>query len=130
MSTVVRFRTGDGEFAVAVADVREIRTAAGMRSIPSSRAGVVGMLANGEAALTVVDSLGTGRDHVLVLDGGGPPFGLLVEEVTGVVTVDDHRFGPPPAGHQGDVVSGVIAFPDQLVLLIDPAAIARALSTP
>ncbi len=130
MSTVVRFHTGDGEFAVAVENVREIRTSAGMRPIPSSRAGVVGMLPIGDEALTVVAALGRGSDHVLVLVGDGPPFGLLVDEVTGVVSVDDHRLGPPPAGHRGDVISGVIAFADQLVLLIDPTAIARALGAP
>jgi chemotaxis signal transduction protein len=127
MTSVVRFRTGDGQFAVRVDHVREVRSTAGLQPMPSSRPDVVGLLALGDQAVTVIARLGAGRDQVLVLEAGGTTFGLLVEEVTGVVSVEDHRFGPPPAGQEGDVVSGVVALADGLVLIVDPATLARDL---
>ncbi len=52
---------------------------------------------------------------------------MLVEEVTGVVAIDEERIGPAPAGQAGDVIWGVIALPNALVLLVDPSALARML---
>jgi len=125
MNSVVRFRTGEGDFAVAVEHVREVRTAVGLKPIPSSGPGVAGMLAVGDQGLTVLSALGQAGGYVLVLEGPGNPFGLLVEEVTGVVSIDERRVGPPPAGHIGALIAGVIAFPNELVLLIDPTPLAR-----
>lgn len=129
MSSVVRFRTGDGGFAVSVAYVREVRTAAGLRPIPSSRPGVAGMITLGDEVLTVLSVLGSGRDHVLVMDVDGTAFGLMVEEVVGVVAIDDRRLQPPPAGHGAEMLSGVVSFPDEAVLVVDAAALARTLQS-
>lgn len=129
ISKVVRFRTGDGEYAVAVEHAREVRTAAGMVQLPAPGAGVVGLLPRDGDSLTVIDALGSGRDRVLVLDNGDRVFGLLVEEVSGVVTVDPERLGPPPQGQTGDLVSAVLHGPDGLVLLVDTAALARRLTS-
>jgi chemotaxis signal transduction protein len=128
VSSVVRFRTADGEFAVAVEDAREVRTTSGMLPVPTPGPDVVGFLAHDDRSLTVVAPLGAGRDQVLVLDPEGQPFGLLVEEVTGVTTLDEADVGPPPAGQSGDFVSGVVAGADGLVLLVDARALARTLS--
>jgi chemotaxis signal transduction protein len=128
MSIVVRFRTGNGDYAVPVEHARQVRSASGLLPLPAARSDVVGLLRNGDAALTVVSALGPGGDHVLVLDPGERPFGLLVEEVTGVSTIDDDAVGPPPTGQHDDLVAGVIATPSGLVLLVDAAAIAKRLT--
>ena len=129
ISKVVRFRTGDGEYAVAVEDAREVRTAAGMVQLPSPGAGVIGLLPRDGDSLTVLDALGSGSDRVLVLDNGDSVFGLLVEEVSGVVSVDPEQIGPPPVGQVGGLVSAVLRAADGLVLLVDTAALARGLTS-
>ncbi len=125
--SVVRFRTQSGEFAVPVEHVREVRTAAGMLTLPAPGVHVVGVLPDGNRSLTVVSALGVGRDQVLVLDPDGEPFGLLVEEVSGVISLDEARIGPPPVGQTDDIVSGVVHGGDELLLLVDARSLARTI---
>lgn len=126
MTTLVRFRTGDGEYAVAIDHARGVRSAEGMLPLPSAQPGVVGLLPGDGDPLTVIATLGSGHNRVIVLEPPtGGAFGLLVEEVRGVVTVELGELGPPPAGQTGDLVSGVLNRPDDLVLLVDVGALAR-----
>ncbi|MBV8959637.1 MAG: chemotaxis protein CheW [Actinobacteria bacterium] len=127
MRSLVRFRTGDGDYAVPVEHTREVRTSSGMVPLPASAAGVAGLLQRDDEPLTVVSTLGPGRDHVLVLDAGTGPFGLLVEEVAGVVNVDDADVGPAPAGQNGGLVTGVVNLAGVMVLLVDPARVGAPL---
>jgi chemotaxis signal transduction protein len=127
MTVVVRFRTGDGHYAVPVEHAREVVSAEGMVPIPAAAPGVVGLLRRDTQPLTVLETLGSGSDHVLVLDDGTDVFGLHVEEVSGVVTVEDGSIGPAPSGQHGDVVSAVLDFDDAMTLLVDVHALARTL---
>lgn len=95
--------------------------------MPSPAAGVVGLLARENEALTVTSLLGTGGGHVLVLDAGNGPVGLLVDEVLGVFVVDSNAVGPPPTGQREDLVSGSLLGPDGLMLVVDACAVAEAL---
>jgi chemotaxis signal transduction protein len=125
--TLVGFRTGDGRYAVPVEQAREVRAAEGIVPLPAPRPGVVGLLQRGDDAFPVLDALGAGSKHVLVLDAGGQPYGLLVEEVSGVVAVDEADVGPPPPGQEDAVIVGVVSLGDSLVLLVDVAALAESL---
>lgn len=126
--TLVGFRTEAGHYAVPVEDTREVRGAGGIMPLPAPRAGVVGLLQRGEEALPVLDALGGGRRHVLVLEPAGQTFGLLVEEVTGVMSVDEAEVGDPPAGQEDAVVVGVVSKGESLVLLVDAMALGAVLS--
>ena len=98
MSAIVRFRTPDGDFAVPVEQVTEVRLLDGLRPLPAPREGVAGLLANGDGSLTVLSILGSQGRHVMVVDDGDLTFGLLVDEVLGVQHVDESEINPPPAG--------------------------------
>lgn len=124
MRTMVCFRAGDGSFAIPVESTTGVRTSAGMTSLPGSNAEVVGVLP-GDPPLTVLSTLGAGRDHVLVLCVDGVSFGLLVQEVIGVLGIDDTHMGPAPLGQHQGLVAGTLRRSDELVLLAD----ARALSS-
>jgi chemotaxis signal transduction protein len=123
---MVRFRAGGCTYAVPVSDVRQVRTGEGVSALPSGRAGVVGLIRWEGDALPVVSVLGPGRGRLLVLEAGGRRFGLLAEDVSGVVNVDEERLGPPPAGQDGLAITGVLDADDELVLVLDPAEIGRA----
>jgi chemotaxis signal transduction protein len=118
MTTVVCFRTGDGEYAVPVECVREVRSRAALLPLPGAQTGVAGLMPYGGRTLTVLTTLGAGRDQVLLLEHGDRAFGLLVEEVTRVMNVDD-QIGPPPRGQEGEYISGVVSTDDGFLLLVD-----------
>jgi len=91
MTSMVRFRTGDSEYAVLISHTREVRSAEGIVPMPSAIAGVVGLLARDDEALTVTSLLGSGGHHVLVLDPGtlGRTAARLVPEQIAAVTGED-----------------------------------------
>jgi chemotaxis signal transduction protein len=125
MTPMVRFRAGGGRYAVPAQAVRQVRTGDGVSILPGGRAGVAGLVKWDGAALPVLALFGPGRRRLLVIETGGQRFGLLAEDVTGVVVVDEGKLGPPPAGQDGDLIAGVLDAGDDLVLVLDPAAIAR-----
>jgi len=137
MRTIVRFRTAEGDYAVEVEQVREVRSATGLARLPSPLPGVVGLLRRGDGdgdgalpamALPVLAILGALGRHVVIIEKGPLSFGLLVEEVTGVLQVDDGQIGAPPSGQDGPLVSGVLHDEGGLVMLLDTDALAGKLN--
>ncbi len=124
MRSVVRFRTGDGHYAVPVEQAREVLNPSGLAPLPSPQPGVAGLLERDGSALTVVTALGAGDQHVLVLDAGDRPFGLLVEEVLGVDRIDEATVAPRPAGQRDPLIAGVVESGHGMVLLVDVAILA------
>ncbi len=126
MTTMVWFHTGRGSFAVPVDSTTGVRTAAGIIDLPGSRDDVVGILP-GDPPITVLSTLGTGRDHVLVLAVRERPFGLLVEQVMGVLDIDEADIGPAPQGQEADYIAGTLRSLDELILIADPGVLAGRL---
>jgi chemotaxis signal transduction protein len=126
VTTFVRFRAG-GDYAVAVERVSEVRSAAELTSLPEPRSGVAGLMHRAGDAVSVLSLLAPDGGHIVVLDTGELVFGLLVEEVIGVETVNDADVGPPPPGQHRVVVSGVLNDDGTLVLVLDVDALAAKL---
>ena len=127
MLKLVRFRTSVGSYAVPVEHAREVRSGEGLLPLPSPRDGVAGVVSRGDDAVPVLDRLGGGGGHILVLEAGAQVFGLLVEQVTGVQSVDDGAVAPPPPGQEDAVVAGVVQEGDVMVLVVDVPVLARSL---
>jgi chemotaxis signal transduction protein len=127
--TMVHFLTGDGRYCVPVESTVGVRSAAGLLPLPAGRPGVIGVLPADPplAVLTVLSVLGSGRDRILVLEAVGSTFGLLVEDVTGLSSIDDSEIGSPPDGQDEALVCGIIPGAQGLVFLADPAALAKRL---
>jgi len=154
MRTIVRFRTAEGDYAVEVEQVKEVRSATGLAPLPSPLPGVAGLLRRGNGdrdrdgdrdgdgdgdgalpamalpamAVPVLAILGGMGRHIVIIEKGPLSFGLLVEEVTGVLQVDDGQIGAPPAGQDGPLVSGVLHDQGGLVMLLDTDALAGRLT--
>jgi chemotaxis signal transduction protein len=122
---MLRFRAQGGHYVVPVEDVRRVRTAENLSLLPMSRAGVAGLIMDGEAALPVLSVLGADGNRLLVLDVDGRRFGLLVEEVSGVADVDEQRLAPPPEGQASPLITGVLDSEHEVALVIDPGVLAR-----
>jgi chemotaxis signal transduction protein len=129
MTTLVRFRSGDRAYAIPVERVREVRTREGMMDLPSAQADVAGLLQDADDALTVMTALGSTADdeNVLVVTSADRAFGLLVDEVAGVVTLNG-EIGAPPAGQDNGIISGVFSAGEELVLLVDVDALGKRIA--
>ncbi len=129
MMTLVHFATPMGEWAVPIDRVLEVRLADGIAPLPVPRPGIAGVLRRRDEVLTVVSLLGQAAGHVIILDAGAEEsFGLLAETAIGILRIDEAQLGPPPAGQQGPVVTGVIREPDgRMVMLLDVDELARVL---
>jgi chemotaxis signal transduction protein len=117
MTTVVSFRSGGHDWAVALERVQQVMGARGLVPLPDPKPGVAGLLHRDGQTVTVVSPLGGGQPgQVLVLEDGGTSIGLLVDEVVGIDRVVDEA-GPPPAGQRSPLVAGVLPGARPLLLL-------------
>ncbi len=126
MRTLVHFLTGDGRYCVPVEDTVGVRSAAGLVPLPVPRPGVIGVLP-ADPPLTVLSVLGSGRDRILVLAALGSTFGLLVQEVTGLSSIDEAEIGSPPKGQDEALICGIVGSEQGVEFLADPAALAKRL---
>ena len=121
MTTVVSFRSGGQDWAVALDRVQRVLAARGLLPFPDPKPGVAGLLYRDGDTVPVVSPLGAASGQVLVLDDNGTSIGLLVDEVVGIERVQGET-GPPPAGQRSPLVAGVLAGTSPL-LLLDVAAL-------
>jgi chemotaxis signal transduction protein len=121
MMTVVSFRSGGRDWAVAIDRVQQVLGARALLPLPDPKPGVAGLLYRDGQTVTVVSPLDAARGQVLVLEDGGATVGLLVDEVVGIERVQEDG-GTPPAGQRWPLVAGVLAGPKPL-LLLDVAAL-------
>jgi chemotaxis signal transduction protein len=121
VTTVVAFRSGGRDWAVALERVRRVLAARGLVPFPDPRPGVAGLLHRDGDTVPVLCPLGAGGGQVLVLDGDGTSIGLLVDEVVGIERVQGDP-GPPPPGQRSPLVAGVLPGEHPL-LLLDVAAL-------
>lgn len=130
MRTIVRFRTADGDYAIPVEQVSEVRSATELAPLPAPLPGVAGLMRRGDGAVPVLAVLGPQGRHAVIIEKGTLSFGLLVEEVTGVLQIDEAHIGAPPPGQDRPLVSGVLK--DEaglgLVLVLDVDALAGRLT--
>jgi chemotaxis signal transduction protein len=112
------FTVGGQLYAVVAAGVREVLAAPELSRVPGGPPGLLGVANVRGDILPVADTgrlLGTSVTRsegaqVLVLDGAGPPLGLLVDEVVELRGLSDDDIVQPPSDSlngTGHVLSGV-----------------------
>lgn len=121
---MVRFRTGLGTWVVPLEHALEVRPVAALRPLPAPADGVAGVVEHGARTLPVVQALGGGDRHVLLLADGARAVGVLVDEVTGVVDVTSCTAGPAPGGQRSALVAGTVREGDELAYVLDVGRLA------
>jgi chemotaxis signal transduction protein len=127
MPVMVRFTTGKGTWLAAVEQVLEVRPADAVRPMPDPLAGVIGIIERDGHALPVVQALGTGRRHVLVVQSGETAVGILTDEVSGVSEVAAGSIMPPPGGQQRAFVEATVGEGVDLAFVLDTSELMREL---
>jgi chemotaxis signal transduction protein len=118
-----------GEFAVPVEYACEVCPAK-LIALPDPADGVGGLMDWGGSVITVISALGGSR-HVLVLDVGKGPFGLLADEVREVVPVPVGKFLPAPDGQHQVAVQSIVHLNGSIVMVIDVELLwAEVMSSP
>ena len=131
---LVTFLIGAHEFCVDIMAVREIRGWTPATPLPHAPEWVRGVINLRGAVLSIVDlgvrlggaSTGTpsARHVVIVVQIGERVTGLLVDAVTGILSVEPGRVLPPTGlarGAEARTVEGVIAVDDRMISLLDLA---------
>ena len=134
---LIVFHLEDEEFGVPISEVREIIATGPVTPIPNSPKFIVGVI-NVRGEVPVVISLKERfrlrrkkeieSKHIVLTEQDKSLFGLLVDEVTEVLRVEENTISKTPELvtkiHQ-DYVKGVLTIDNRLILLLD---LARVLS--
>ena len=127
---LVTFLLGAQEFCVDIMAVREIRGWTAATPLPHSPPSVRGVINLRGAVLSIIDLASqfglptreaTARDVIIVVEVGGQLTGLLVDAVTGILSVEGHTILPPPvAAALGDEnpIEGVLAIENRMLSLV------------
>lgn len=124
---VVVFSLAGDEYALPIADVREIITGSAPRSIYSSLPWVRGVINLRNRIIPVCDlavRLGKTADaggsrKTVIVDSSAGTGGVIVDQVTEVLTLEEDQVDRLPAGG-ADCLSAVARLGDRLVVILDP----------
>jgi purine-binding chemotaxis protein CheW len=130
VTEVCSVRVGESFFGMPIRHILEIIGSARPRPVPLAPAYVGGLVHYRGDVLTTVSLrqlLGLppneGAQDILVIDGAGGCFGLLVDSVGEVLTVSSTDFEPTPAtvvDQRKILLAGAYKLKDQLLIMLDP----------
>jgi purine-binding chemotaxis protein CheW len=121
---LVVFSLGRDEYAFPIAHVREIVRYAEPRPVPSVERWVRGVIAVRGETLPVCDlaaRLGatTGAAKIVIVETDAGISGVIVDDVTEVVSVTAEQLRPA-SGSDAGLVAAVVTIDDRLVVVLDP----------
>ncbi|WP_249012056.1 chemotaxis protein CheW [Conexibacter sp. DBS9H8] len=123
MRAIVTFRAADTRYGIDVSAVSRVLERESIRPLPDPLPGVSGLVSLSGRSLPVLGLLAPAGAHLLILRSEGLDFGLLVDEVTGVLRMRASDLQAPPAGQAAPTVLSTVAD----TLLLDPAVLTRHL---
>ena len=115
---IIAFRLNEQEFCLRTATIREIRSWTPATPIPHAPAAVVGMMNLRGTVIPIIDlaaklgmkgAVQNERSAIVVADVNGMTLGLLVDQVSDILTVPANLLQPVPNIHVGSAYSdGII----------------------
>jgi purine-binding chemotaxis protein CheW len=133
VSQLVVFGLGREEYALPIEQVQEIIRAVQPRSLPHAAHGLLGVINLRGMTIPVFDLalvLGgapqSGDGKIIVVEGQSQRVGIVVDEVSEVLTVSDEQLEEPPVGDPR--LASIAKVDDRLIVLVDPDALLSSLS--
>jgi len=127
---MLSFRLGGEEYAVLVADVREVLKIYQPTSVPNSPDYILGIMSLRGTMLPIIDlcrrfGLPAGvqdeKSRIVVVSSGEEDVGLLVDRVTGVFRIlsDDIKPAPENVEQGSEFLRGIVRKGERLYILLD-----------
>lgn len=129
MQQYIGFHLNDSEYSIPILKVREIISMPELTKMPQSLEYIEGVTNLRGSIIPIVNlkklvNLGDDRNlgaKVIVVASGSMTFGVLVDDITGVITIDESAIEPPEKFMSGNMeqVEGVAKLKDRLIVLLD-----------
>jgi len=129
MQQYIGFHLNDSEYSIPILKVREIVSMPEITKMPQSLEYIEGVTNLRGSIIPIVnlkklvhlsnpENLGA---KVIVVASGSMTFGVLVDDITGVITIDESAIEPPEKFMSGNMeqVEGVAKLKDRLIVLLD-----------
>ncbi|MBO0902662.1 chemotaxis protein CheW [Jiella sonneratiae] len=128
---IIAFYLGDQQFCVRTTSIREIRGWAKSTPLPHASPEIMGMMNLRGAVIPVINTarkLGQGwstpseRSAIVVAELGGTVFGLMVDRVSDILTLDQSMIQPVPemtAGYEKGYVEGIFAHQGDMICFLN-----------
>ncbi|MCQ0990124.1 chemotaxis protein CheW [Jiella marina] len=128
---IIAFFLGEQQFCVRTISIREIRGWAKSTPLPHASPEVMGMMNLRGAVIPVINTarkLGLGwsepteRSAIVVAELGGAIFGLMVDRVSDILTLDSSLVQPVPemtSGFDKSYVEGIIAHQGDMICFLN-----------
>ena len=131
---LVVFRLGQEEYAVSIAQVKEILHYKGATKMPHTPAYMEGIITLRGKVIPVVElamrfglvASSTVERRVVIVEAAGQEVGIVVDEVTEVIRLQESAIEPVPAmSVRNDYVRGIGKDNGRLLILLDLAKLFR-----
>lgn len=128
---LVVFHVRDEEFGVPIEEIQEIIKVNNITPIPDTPAFIKGIINVRGDIVTTIDmkvrfgirgkKLSNSR-HILITKQSESLFGLMVDEVTEVLRINENEIKPPPAmivEIEKEYVKGIVVYEERLLIILD-----------
>ncbi len=123
----IGFTMNSNEYTIPILKVQEIVNLPQMTKLPRAPRYIEGITNLRGRIIPIVNlksmvglqGESSAGEKVIVVTSGRITFGILVDGITGVITIEESEIEPPTDFNTSDIVSGVAKVADKLVVLLD-----------
>lgn len=122
----IGFMVDNNEYTIPILKVQEIINMPTLTKLPQAPYYIEGIANLRGRVIPVVNIrklIGlngeTIGEKIIVVTNGSVKFGVLVDSITGVITIEESKIEPPAYFNASDIVSGIARGDDKLVVLLD-----------
>ncbi|MFZ5997033.1 MAG: protein phosphatase CheZ [Nitrospirota bacterium] len=122
----IGFTMNNNEYTIPILKVQEIVNVPQLTKLPQVPDYIEGVTNLRGRIIPIVNlkrMAGLGGDSVggkvIVITSGRMTFGVLVDEITGVIAIEESEIEPPTEFNTSEIVSGVAKVDDRLIVLLD-----------
>lgn len=122
----IGFMVNNNEYTIPILKVQEIINMPTLTKLPHAPYFIEGITNLRGKVIPVVDikklvgvNGETTGEKVIVVTNGSVKFGVMVDSITGVITIEESMIEPPAYFNASDIVSGIARVDDKILVLLD-----------